>query len=266
MATHFFRRLCLLILFVGSLTSQAFAQFFSPIDQKTALAIGIKVWANESNNSIEGLTAWNKGESFASVGIGHFLWWPNDNMKNEDQTFPLLLRYIEDQGITVPRWLEGEQVPPCPWPNRTFFNYSKNSQKMQELRVFLARTIGIQSQFMVIQLEHGIEKMLASASPYDRQYLTDTLNAIAREPNGLYILVDYVNFKGIGISSYLSNTFGWGLMPVLLNMKNAPFNLTPAQAMAWSANQLLTRRAVISRNPQTKVWLNGWRKRLESYY
>src|SRR5258706_488493 len=40
------------------------------------LRIGKRVWQNECNGTISGLTAWNEGEDFASLGIGHFIWYP----------------------------------------------------------------------------------------------------------------------------------------------------------------------------------------------
>jgi hypothetical protein len=38
--------------------------------------IGKKVWANECDGKVEGLTSWNGGEAFPSLGIGHFIWYP----------------------------------------------------------------------------------------------------------------------------------------------------------------------------------------------
>src|SRR6266446_3164255 len=38
--------------------------------------IGKKIWQNECNGTISGLTSWNQGEDFASLGIGHFIWYP----------------------------------------------------------------------------------------------------------------------------------------------------------------------------------------------
>src|SRR5262245_43382547 len=37
-----------------------------------AMRIGRKIWQNECNGTVAGLTAWNSGENFASLGIGHF--------------------------------------------------------------------------------------------------------------------------------------------------------------------------------------------------
>ncbi len=43
------------------------------LSHSDALKIGKRVWQNECNGTMSGLTAWNKGEDFASLGVGHFL-------------------------------------------------------------------------------------------------------------------------------------------------------------------------------------------------
>jgi len=46
------------------------------VNRADSLAIGRKIWQNECAGTVEGLTSWNKGEDFASLGIGHFIWYP----------------------------------------------------------------------------------------------------------------------------------------------------------------------------------------------
>ena len=38
--------------------------------------IGNRIWQNECGGTVAGLTSWNAGENFASLGIGHFIWYP----------------------------------------------------------------------------------------------------------------------------------------------------------------------------------------------
>ncbi len=35
--------------------------------------VGQRIWQNECSGTIDGLTSWNSGEDFASLGIGHFI-------------------------------------------------------------------------------------------------------------------------------------------------------------------------------------------------
>jgi len=52
------------------------------------LKIGKRVWQNECNGTISGLTAWNQGEDFASLGIGHFIWYPEGTARPFRRKFP----------------------------------------------------------------------------------------------------------------------------------------------------------------------------------
>ena len=38
--------------------------------------VGRKVWVNECDGTVAGLTSWNADEAFPSLGIGHFIWYP----------------------------------------------------------------------------------------------------------------------------------------------------------------------------------------------
>jgi hypothetical protein len=38
--------------------------------------VGHQVWLNETGGNAGDIVAWNNGEEFASLGIGHFIWFP----------------------------------------------------------------------------------------------------------------------------------------------------------------------------------------------
>lgn len=237
------------------------------ISPAEALAIGVKIWYNECAGTVSGLTTWNRGENFASLGIGHFIWYPAGRPHVYSQSFPALLRFMEKRGVTVPRWLQVTGDIDCPWNNRFEFEMAQNSPEMVELRSFLLRTIPLQTEFMIDRMENGLPKMLASLPPEDQPYIEAQFYHMAATPIGVYALVDYVNFKGLGVTSYgFYDSQGWGLLEVLENMKYAPRNLTELQAFVWSANQVLTRR-VMNEPPYRHdwLWLTGWRNRLHTY-
>jgi hypothetical protein len=234
------------------------------INKEDALRIAIKIWYNECNGKVSGLTTWNEGEGFASLGIGHFIWRPNGSITNDG--FPQLIKYMENMGITVPSWLQGEKVPACPWPSRTEFIQAKNTQRMKELRQFLVDTIPIQAQFMAHRLAKAFPKLLERAPLDDRGFIFEQFYALSNTPQGLYALVDYVNFKGEGIGWFAKQGSGWGLLQVIQGMKNAPTGMVPLQAFVWSANQALTARAAQTTNHSHEHrWLAGWRNRLYTY-
>jgi hypothetical protein len=86
------------------------------------------------------------------------------------------------------------------------------------------------------------------------------------DKRGLYILIDYVNFKGEGtLKSERYHNQGWGLMQVLENMDTNEPN--KYKAFAKSAKTMLERR--IKNSPPSRGesrWRKGWFKRLDTYY
>ena len=121
--------------------------------------IGNKIWKNECGGTLEGLTSWNKGEYFASLGIGHFIWYSRVKQGPFEESFPKLIEFIASKGIIAPKIA---RTADCPWSSRTEFINSKNSPQMNQLRQFLHRTIPLQTSFILTRLEHALPKMLRS--------------------------------------------------------------------------------------------------------
>jgi hypothetical protein len=165
------------------------------------LRVAVKIWHNESNGTITGLTSWNKGEPFASLGVGHFTWHPTTHHSQRAlaESFPSLIKYIEQQGIMVPPWLQGETVPSCPWANRNAFITAQNDPKMQELRLFLLQTIPLQAEFIVRRLQATLAMMLHATPKPLHPYIRNQFSMLTQTPQGLYALIDYTNFKGTGV-------------------------------------------------------------------
>ncbi|MEE3116481.1 MAG: hypothetical protein VX339_00125, partial [Pseudomonadota bacterium] len=93
------------------------------------------------------------------------------------------------------------------------------------------------------------------------------LKALAATPGGIYALMDYVNFKGEGLSRmerYKGQ--GWGLLQVLLAMEADTAGEPALDRFREAAATVLKRRAANAENPiERERWLEGWLKRLESY-
>ena len=238
------------------------------ISPQIALPIGIKIWFNECGGDLMGLTSWNDGEDFASLGIGHFLWHPYPSKRaSHNSGFPHLLRYIQARGANIPPWLQGRNGLYCPWNNRDEFLRAQYSSKMAELRVFLQKTIPIQAEYMTRHLQEILPDLLASTPMEERPFIYEKFYSLARTPTGIYALVDYLNFKGAGISKSRHNyERGSGLLQVLKGMKFAPSNATLLQAYVWSAKNALIRRVEGSHaSKHCERWLAGWFKRLNTY-
>jgi hypothetical protein len=230
------------------------------------LKIGKKIWQNECNGTIAGLTSWNAGEDFASLGIGHFIWYPKDRRGPFEESFPKLVSFISKRGAKLPALLLGTGEKPCPWNSRTEFLRALHSTEMNHLRNFLADTIDLQAEFLIARLESALPKMLAEAAPSDRANVQEQFERLTRTSQGCYALVDYVNFKGEGVlhtERYQGR--GWGLLQVLEAMHGTS-GAGAVDEFAREARAVLTQR--VQNSPADRHesrWLSGWIRRLNSY-
>jgi hypothetical protein len=231
------------------------------LSDSEAERIGHRLWQNESGGTVSGLTAWNEGEDFASLGIGHFIWYPAGRKGPFEESFPELISFISGQGETVPDWIRTADA--CPWPDRQAFLEAQSSERMTSLRSFLERTIGLQAKFAANRLENALPKMLADVDIARRDRVRQNFDRVAAQQSGVYALVDYVNFKGEGIlrtERYRGE--GWGLEQVLLQMGDGP----GMRAFSQSAEKVLRER-VKNSPPERREqrWLAGWLNRVRSY-
>lgn len=235
------------------------------LSDEEAEAVGRKIWKNESGATIDGLTHWNKGENFASLGIGHFIWYKAGEPGPFTESFPGLLDALAASGRTLPRWLQGH--PPCPWPDREAFFADFRGPRMTELRTLLENTIGVQARYAADRLEAALPKILAAAPAAERPALQARFDRVAAVPNGVYALMDYVNFKGEGVNpAERYNGEGWGLLQVLEGMVDSTSGQSSVKAFVESADAALTRRVANSPPARDEArWLPGWRKRLLTY-
>lgn len=235
------------------------------VAQRDAMVIGQKIWMNESSAKIEGLTAWNTGENFASLGIGHFIWYPAGQEGPYTETFPGLIAFLQSRGNTgIPAWLLS--TPDCPWNSQQEFVADFNGERMTSLRNFLKNSIPEQVQFIIRRLETALPTMLESLNTEaERETVKTQFYRIAQTPQGVYALLDYINFKGEGTSiTERYNSQGWGLLQVLTTMSGTTSE--PLQEFVTAADAVLTRRvqnAPAERNEAR--WLPGWRNRLQTY-
>ncbi|NWF35295.1 hypothetical protein [Mariprofundus sp. KV] len=213
------------------------------------------------------LTSWNEGEQFASLGIGHFIWYPAGSEKPFSESFPALLLFMEQQGVTLPGWLSDHPTRPNPWPDRSHFMAASQSASLSELRQLLIETKSVQAQFMLLRFEQALPDLLAGLNGDREQHIRKQFERVAKSPMGMYALIDYVNFKGEGSNpKERYHGKGWGLLQVLEHMQGRDAGLEAIEAFADSADMMLTRRVSLSPAERNESrWLSGWRKRLSTY-
>ena len=229
--------------------------------------IGRRVWKNECGGAKSGLTSWNKGEAFASLGIGHFIWYPAGKEGPFEESFPQLLAFLMKKPSTPrpPEWLLSS--PDCPWLTREAFMADFEGRRLTQLREYLAATVSQQTDFLVRRLQGALPKMIAKPAPEEADRVRAQFHRVLNAPLGAYALVDYVNFKGEGVKpTERYKGEGWGLLQVLQNMQGTEAGLAAVVEFAASAKAILARR-VSNAPPQRheERWLDGWKKRCDTY-
>ena len=237
------------------------------LSRADALRIGKKIWQNECGGTISGLTSWNTGENFASLGIGHFIWYPKGVRGPFDESFPDFIDFAVRRDAKVPEVARENSTSGCPWSSRAEFMAASQTPPMEQLRQFLANTVDLQTEFLVQRLQQALPKMLSAASAAERANVQRQFERVASTPQGCYGLVDYVNFKGEGVlqtERYAGK--GWGLLQVLGGMSGEGNGPAAAQEFSRSAREVLTQR-VKNSPPERKEsrWLEGWLSRVNGY-
>jgi hypothetical protein len=239
---------------------------YPEFDKSQLSWLGEQIYNNECSRQSDCLTSWNAGEDFPSLGIGHFIWYQSDQEEIFEETFPLLLAFLESRAIASPSWII-EAGYNSPWRTRQRFLDDFCDPRLVDLRSFLLQHITEQTQFIVQRFEKGIARIIESSEKTDQEILETRFLQVANAspPYGLYALIDYVNFKGEGISPlerYKGQ--GWGLKQVLENMSNN--GIEPLQQFIISAQQTLELRVYNSPDDRDETrWIRGWTRRLNTY-
>lgn len=226
--------------------------------------IGRKIWQNECAGTVDGLTSWNAGEEFPSLGIGHFIWYPAGFNGPFTESWPQLIAFAEQRGANPPAVAS---LPDCPWRSKKQFQAEFHGPQLTALRKWLAANVSLQTDFVIARSRAALPKMLAAAPAPERKRIEANYHKVASTAGGTYALIDYVNFKGDGINpSERYNGRGWGLMQVLGEMRDVSAGQAAASEFAAAAKRVLDRR--IANSPAARGearWKAGWHNRCDTY-
>jgi len=225
--------------------------------------IGRRIWKSECDGTVDGLTSWNSGEEFASLGIGHFIWYPKGYEGPFEESFPKLVAWYRARGVDLPEWLEKTKA--CPWPSRSAFLKDHDGPRQKQLRALLSSTLREQTEFIIHRLHEATPKY-RDASGRAAPRVERSIALLSATAAGNYAMIDYINFKGDGLNPkerYQGQ--GWGLLQVLEEMDAADAGSAPA-AFGAAAQRVLARR-VANSPPERgeKRWLPGWKSRCAAY-
>jgi len=249
------------------------------LTEKQANFVAMKVWHNEGAGLDKYLIHWNIGEDFASIGIGHFIWFSEGHTEKFHEVFPDVVAFMQHKNVELPDWLSADTS--LPWNSRKEFYAAKkaNSEKYHQLFDFLKSTKGYQAEFLAQRLNLALPKILNAIEAKDKKEAKKKRERIEQRfykilnnqdgsvnEKGLYALLDYVNFKGEGtVVSERYNHQGWGLLQVLEHLDPAEPNYL--KAFAESADAMLTRRLKNSPPARGEVrWKATWHNRVMSYW
>ena len=144
---------------------------------------------------------------------------------------------------------------------------------MEELRALMRRTVPQQVQLMITRLRNALPLILTTIPPEQQDHVRNQFNRVLKgrdgsiATQGIYTLLDYVNFKGEGVNaSERYNNQGWGLLQVLNEMSGT--ELGAVDEFADAAEKVLKRRianASPDRHEKERSYWKGWSIRLDSY-
>ena len=234
------------------------------ISNSELLEIAEKIYKNETGGKRENLVVWNSGENFPSLGIGHFIWAKSSGSNGIfGESLPGLVQFYKEKGVELPKLLAENRFEP--WSSRTeLLDKKLNGDKdIEELINFFDKTRDIQVLYIFNRLQDSLEKMV-KASP-NGENIKNQFYRVANSKNGLYALIDYVNFKGEGIATSSSyNNQGWGLKQVLENMHGTSNGESAVSEFSDVAKEVLTNRVLNAPRNETQ-WLVGWHNRVDTY-
>jgi hypothetical protein len=140
---------------------------------------------------------------------------------------------------------------------------------LSSLRDWLERTRQYQARFIVSTFEQRWRTLELPVGK--KQDFNALLEQLMASPQGLFALIDYYNFKGLGSNPrerYRGQ--GWGLLQVLEFMSEPSLDLENCSDMVKrfrdaAANRLRLRVSLSPPQRNEARWLDGWLKRLDGY-
>lgn len=227
--------------------------------------IAKRIWFSEASGNYDKLAFWNQNEKFPSLGICHFIWFPEHCTEQYTQTFPELLAYFKKRSIQLPLWLQNAQY--APWKTREEFLNPEHQKQIEELKAFMHKTMDVQVDFIIERFERMWPAILKEASEENKKKVATNYALLMHTSQGIFALLDYLNYKGAGTDPkerYFN--VGWGLLQVLTAMKTTNKDDAVNQ-FVQAAKEVLTYRVehAPSHKAHEKQWLPGFFNRLDRY-
>jgi hypothetical protein len=237
--------------------------------------IGERIYQNECAGKPKYLTYWGKGETFPSFGIGHFIWHPKLAESDTDQmfieTFPAMVKFVS-KSQRPPSWLEELSTQTefvAPWSSKQAFDQAWSNNELQQLRDWLSATQSQQAQFIVLTFQNRWLSETQSLTLNQQAIIQLRLTKMMGFKKGLFAVIDYFNFKGIGLNQKEQyQGVSWGLASVLraMNVVEESSQNEYLEQFVMAAKQRLQLRVKLAPPDRNEIrWLKGWEVRLDQY-
>jgi hypothetical protein len=225
------------------------------------------IFMNECSGNHKNLIYWSPNEAFPSLGIGHFIWYPEKSTGPYWESFPGFLEFAKELGLVLPAWITALPDDRAPWKTREEFERDLNNGRMRELLTFLSDTKREQAHYILRRFQKVFPTLLYDLDHADRQVVQEKYDILMTRHEWAFAMIDYVNFKGEGFRTDARyDGIGWGLAQVLLEMEIPDDTEKALDAFISAAERVLERR--VSHAPRREVeskWLPGWRNRIRGY-
>lgn len=262
---QFFIQICLFAFYVICASNLSYAMIFEISKADTQL-MAQRVFKNECSVEKNCLLEWNAGEDFLSLGLEHFIWFPSSTTSIFKDSFRSYLLYARKKGEKLPATLDKSPLPGCPWVNRDQFLTAKESQQYKDVLEFMIKTKNCQADYLIETTQRSLKKIIHATPQIQRQQISTYIAQLTSNAQGLYAVIDYLNFKGSGIGSaerYQGE--GWGLLQVLQGMHESNSQNIIIEFVG-SAERVLRHRVFNApSNRHEDKWLQGWISRVDTY-
>ena len=244
----------------------AFAKDFLYSDAEADCAARV-IYMNECSGNEDNLLYWSVDEAFPSLGIGHFIWYPENARGPYRESFPNFLSFAEEIGLEIPKWITDLPDRHAPWLTRDGFMDDLKSERMKELRAFLKNSRREQAHFILRRFQRTFPGILEEFGIEEQRSMLEKYDLLMGNSKGALAMADYVNFKGEGLRTDAHyDGIGWGLAQVLLEMEMPDNPGDVLHEFVLAAERVLKRRIEHAPRPEVEAkWLPGWKNRLTRY-
>jgi hypothetical protein len=225
------------------------------------------IFMNECSGKEQNLLYWSPDEAFPSLGIGHFIWYPENASGPYLESFPAFLDFADEIGLPLPSWIAVMIKKHCPWRSREEFQRDLNSERVRELQTFLSNTKAEQAHYIIQRFMRVFPRILEDIDGSERQSTREKYDLLMLRREATFAMIDYVNFKGEGLRTDARyEGVGWGLAQVLIEMEVPDDPNKALDEFIAAAERVLERRVSHAPRPDVEAkWLPGWKNRLRSY-